>query len=241
MNEMKAYRLDACRSCRNTANEIDTLLLKIEGLFEEEDVLSVIQQHVKGELRIHHRCRVALAACPNGCSQPQIKDIGIIGAQAPMVTDIACTVCGACVNVCKEPAVTLDHDYPTINKQRCILCGQCMGVCPTGTIATAKRGFRVQLGGKLGRHPRLATELPGIFSEEEVVTIIRDALAFYITQSKPGERFADVFYRFAEKFSPGRLDRFPAIIALTFSSTVEVKGCIRFSIKDSGFFLAGTH
>ncbi len=193
---VKGYRLDACRSCHNTANEIETLLQRIENLFEEEDLLSFLQPRVKGTLRLHHLCRITLAACPNGCSQPQIKDIGIIGAHVPVVTDEPCTLCEACVRVCREDAVTLEANHPSIDEPRCVVCGQCVTVCPTGTIATGKRGFRLQFGGKLGRHPRLAKELPGIFNEEEALNIIREALTEYKTHSKPEERFADVFYRF---------------------------------------------
>ena len=53
-------------------------------------------------------------------------------------------------------------------------------------------GYRIQLGGKLGRHPRLAMELPGIFSEDDVLRVIRDCIAFYKQRSARGERFADL-------------------------------------------------
>ena len=65
----------------------------------------------------------------------------------------------------------------------------CMKVCPTGTIAKSTNGFRVQLGGKLGRHPQLAKELPGIYSEDQVLQIVKDCLDFYKQNSKQGERF----------------------------------------------------
>ena len=67
-----------------------------------------------------------------------------------------------------------------------------MQACPTGTITEGHKGFRVQLGGKLGRHPRLAKELPGIYSEAQVVLIIKECLQFYKQTSKNGERFGQV-------------------------------------------------
>ncbi len=87
----------------------------------------------------------------------------------------------------------------------CLYCGKCMQACPTGTIAEGRKGFRVQLGGKLGRHPRLAKELPGIYSEEQVILIVKACLKFYKKTSKNGERFGqlltpDDFDQIAEHF-----------------------------------------
>lgn len=42
-----------------------------------------------------------------------------------------------------------------------------------------KKGFKVQIGGKLGRHPQLAKELPGIYSKDEVIGIVKSCIAFY--------------------------------------------------------------
>ena len=81
---------------------------------------------------------------------------------------------------------------PVIDMQRCLACGQCIAACPGGTLTTAAEGYRIQLGGKLGRHPRLAMELPGIFSEDDVLRVIRDCIAFYKQRSGRGERFADL-------------------------------------------------
>jgi dissimilatory sulfite reductase (desulfoviridin) alpha/beta subunit len=68
-----------------------------------------------------------------------------------------------------------------------------MDVCPTGTLATGERGYRVLLAGKLGRHPRLAEELPGIYQEDEVLSILEGCLDYYKKRSKHGERFADIY------------------------------------------------
>jgi dissimilatory sulfite reductase (desulfoviridin) alpha/beta subunit len=54
------------------------------------------------------------------------------------------------------------------------------------------KGYRVQLGGKLGRHPQLAKELPGIYSEQQVLEIVRDCLKFYKKNSTHGRRFSQI-------------------------------------------------
>ena len=61
-----------------------------------------------------------------------------------------------------------------------------------GTLAAGRTGYRVQLGGKLGRHPRLAAELPGIYDADSVLAIIRDCLALYKSRSRNGRRLADL-------------------------------------------------
>ena len=197
-SDIKGYQIDTCfgsSGCPNRANNTESLLKKIEALLEKEDLLSFLKGQVKGDLKYHHEFRVTLAECPNACSQPQIKDIGIIGAATPEITEEACTLCQACVEACVENCIVLDtsQNAPEIDHHRCLKCGRCMAACPSGTIATKEKGFRVQLGGKLGRHPRLAIELDGVFSEEEVLEIVRRSIAYYKQHSRHGRRFAEIY------------------------------------------------
>ena len=209
-SEIKGYQLDTCfgpGGCPNRAHIGDGLLARLEKMLKQENLLEFLKQRVRGELRFHHEFRITLADCPNACSQPQIKDIGIIGASLPVITQEACTRCDACVDACREGAVVMDisNQRPDINFHRCLACGKCMDACPTGTLEAGDKGFRVLLGGKLGRHPQLAEELPGIFSEDEVIYIVRQCLAFYKEKSLRGERFAGVAKRFHFKpILPGR-------------------------------------
>ena len=86
-SEIKGYQVDTCfgsSGCPNPANSGDSLLKKIEEFLEKEDLLGFLKQGVKGDLKFHHEFKVTLAECPNACSQPQIKDIGIIGACIPL-------------------------------------------------------------------------------------------------------------------------------------------------------------
>lgn len=196
-SEIKGYQIDTCfgpNGCPNRANIAEGLMDEIENLLEQQDLLSFLKQSIKGDLKFHHEFRVTLAECPNACSQPQIKDVGIIGAAVPTITDQECSRCEACVEACRENAIALDdrNDYPLIDFDMCLKCGKCMAACPTGTLETDYKGFRVQLGGKLGRHPRLARELPGIYSEAQVLSIIKDCLALYKQLSIDGRRFADI-------------------------------------------------
>ena len=195
--EIKGYQVETCfgpSGCPNRTIVSDRLLENIESLLRKEDLLGFLQEQVKDDLKFHHEFRVTLADCPNACSQPQIKDIGIIGACSPELTVEACSQCEACVEACREDAITLnpENECPRIDYDKCLYCGKCMQVCPTGTIVEVTKGYRVQLGGKLGRHPRLAKELPGIYSQQQVLEIVKDCLKFYKNNSKYGQRFSQI-------------------------------------------------
>lgn len=208
--DIRGFQLDACfgpRGCPNRAQPVDDLLPRIAALLEEAELLDFLKREVDGPLKFHHEFRISLAECPNACSQPQIKDIGIIGACTPRLAAADCSRCGACVAACPDSAVGLpdDHDQPVIDAGRCMACGQCLRVCPTGTLTADQQGFRVQLGGKLGRHPRLGRELPGIFSADEVLAIVAACLTFFKQHSRNGRRFAQLldeaaFQRFKVQF-----------------------------------------
>ncbi len=204
--EIKGYEIEVCfgpNGCPNRANPADELTGKIEALLEKEDLLSFLKAQVPEGLKFHHNFRVAISECPNACSQPQIKDIGILGASTPLLTDQECSRCEACVDACRDNAVTLDEntdkphfDYdrcPSIDYHRCLSCGKCIQACPTGTIGEGPLGYRIQLGGKLGRHPQLARELDGIFSVDQVLAIVKDCIQFYKENSRNGQRFAEIF------------------------------------------------
>lgn len=194
--EMRGYQLDSCfgpGGCPHRAIDSDHLVPRIQALLDEADLLGFLKKTVRGKLRFHHELRIAVADCPNACSQPQIKDIGIIGACHPRITSNECTNCGACGEACPEAAVSMDETAtgPLISEQ-CIACGKCVAACPTGRLAAGRTGYRVQLGGKLGRHPRLAAELPDIYDPDTVLAIIRDCIGLYKSRSRNGRRFAEL-------------------------------------------------
>ncbi len=194
-SEIKGYQVETCFAsggCPNRVHSGDGLLGKIETLLKEADLLSLLKERVKGDLKFHHEFRVAIAECPNACSQPQIKGVGIIAAVLPRVTEEPCTGCGACVTACQENAIELagEPEQPVIAFDRCLMCGHCIKACPSHTLLEGSKGYRVQLGGRLGRHPRLAMEIPGIYTEEEVLAIVEKCIRFFKEKSLHGERFS---------------------------------------------------
>lgn len=194
-SEIRGYQIDICfgpNGCPNRATVGDKLLSRIEKRLQRADLLTFLRERVGDDLKFHHEFRVSLADCPNACSQPQIKDIGILGACVPDITETECTDCGLCVEACPDDALLIEAGAPRIDPCRCMACGKCADACPTGTLVSGKAGYRVQLGGKLGRHPRLARPLPGIYPENSVLSIVEDCLAYYKENSRKGERFAEI-------------------------------------------------
>jgi len=218
--EVTGFQVEACfgpQGCPNRLVEDDGLAQSIETLLAAEDLRAFLKQSVNGPLKFHHEFRVALANCPNACSQPQIKDIGIIGAAAPVRSDAPCSECGACQDVCREGAVQVDPlgPGPLFEWDRCVRCGQCIKVCPTGTIGCGERGYRLLIGGKLGRHPRLATELPGLYDADQVLGMVKWCVRYYKQHSRGGERFAELVEKAGpEFFDLCRAEAFKAVIPL---------------------------
>jgi dissimilatory sulfite reductase (desulfoviridin) alpha/beta subunit len=210
--EVKGWQLDGCfgpSGCPNAIAAGQGLVARVESVLQDSDIIGFLQSKGISDLKFHHEFRVTVAECPNACSQPQIKDIGIIAASRPAISDEACTACQACVDACKEEAIELADDAgaPRIEMQRCLACGQCLPACPTGTLVTGIVGYRVQLGGKLGRHPRLARELPGLYDQAAVLDILRSCLDLYKFKSRRGERFGKIlqasdFDALADRFAP---------------------------------------
>ncbi|MCU0600365.1 MAG: 4Fe-4S dicluster domain-containing protein [Desulfobacterales bacterium] len=196
-SEIKGFQVEACfgsSGCPHRIGNSESLQNKIETLLKAEDILGFLKSRVAGGLKFHHEFRVTLSDCPNACSQPQIRDIGIIGAALPVITDMKCSHCNQCAEVCQEKAITISPmmDGPAIKAKACVRCGLCIAKCPTGTIAAKSEGYRILLGGKLGRHPRLASELPGIYGEDQVLAIIRRCIDFYKQKNRKGERFGEI-------------------------------------------------
>ena len=195
--EVKGFQVDSCfgqGGCPQRVIHSEHLLETIEKIMSDARLLDFLKERVEGDLKFHHEFRISIADCPNACSQVQIKDVGIIGAITPRVSEASCSACGACLDSCREEAIRLtpSGELRDVDLSRCVHCGSCISVCPTGTIATGRKGYRVMIGGKLGRHPRLAVELPCVYGEETVMEMLQDFIDFYKARSKRGQRFSSL-------------------------------------------------
>jgi dissimilatory sulfite reductase (desulfoviridin) alpha/beta subunit len=194
-DEVKGFQVEACfgpAGCPNRAVIYEDFPKKVEALLAGRNLKSFLIEKVQGPLKLHHEFRVSISECPNACSRPQISDLGLIGARRPQISAEPCVQCGACVDTCREGAIILAGKWPVLNLEKCVACGQCIPACPTRTLQEDKKGFRIQIGGKLGRHPRLARELSGILGQEEALRMVNRCLDHYQKYCVKGERFGEV-------------------------------------------------
>lgn len=168
------------------------MIARMEDLLEEEGLAGRIAELLPQPGLARHAFRAAVAECPNACSQPQIKDFGVIQESLPGKSGAECTKCGLCVKACREKGIILDGTGPSINFELCARCGACVRACPTGTLRPEKKGFSILVGGRLGRHPRLAVRALEMTDEEGVLLALRTAARAYIREGRPGERFGDL-------------------------------------------------
>lgn len=197
-DEVKGYQVETCfgpSGCPNRAVICESLPAELEKTLSRRKLKDFLKERVEGPLKMHHEFRVSVSDCPNACSRPQIVDVGLIGACVPGVTEQACSECRACVDTCKENALFLKDGMPSVDLSSCLACGQCVKVCPTGTLQEGKKGYRVLVGGKLGRHPRLGQELPAICDRDETLRVLDQCLDLYQQCSRNGERFGEILER----------------------------------------------
>jgi len=148
-----------------------------------------------GKARPHAaRFRVALAACPNACTMPQIRDIGIIATVTPRAIRPECNGCGCCERTCREGAILVQDGRAVLHEDRCVGCGQCILSCPQQVIDPGPVRLRILVGGRMGRHPRWAQDLcdADLASAADVVRVFLDRVA---QEMRPAEHLADAVER----------------------------------------------
>ena len=193
--EVRGYQVETCfghGGCPNRAVDCEGFVEEAENRMARADLRSFLKEKTGGPLKLHHEFRVSISDCPNACSRPQIADLGFIGACAPVINQESCTGCGACVAVCREGAISLSDDRAVVNGARCVRCGRCVGACKAGAIKDGEKGYRILLGGKLGRHPRLAEEIPGIHSADQALKILERVVEEYCRRCRKGERLGEI-------------------------------------------------
>ena len=93
----------------------------------------------------------------------------------------------------------MSSNKPLIVEEKCLYCGTCADVCESGALDKGKVGYRIQVGGKLGRHPRLGKELPEIYDPEDALKIIDRCVEYYKRHCHRGERFGEILEKMGVK------------------------------------------
>lgn len=203
------YEIRVCASsvgCPFAIIDAEIIKQKLLTLIKASNLTTYLEKRIKGPVLSHHRFKIAIAGCPNACSEPQTKDFGLIGQATVCQGKANCIECLKCVEYCREEAIQIIGGKPRIDYQKCVRCGGAK-VCSSKALRIGQVGFKVLFGGKLGRHPRLAETLAELVDETKVLTIFKNCLTFYITEAKGGERFAALVERLGFSVVKSKLER----------------------------------
>ena len=150
---------------------------------------------VRGPVLSHHKFKTSVAGCANCCSEPQIKDFAVVAGIKPGRGDAECIECMQCVAACKEGAVRIIDGGPVIDESICVSCGDCTAACPTGSLIAQREGYTVLVGGRLGRHPKLAVKLVELVDEETVYKALDACIELIKEEGQNGERLGVIIDR----------------------------------------------
>lgn len=184
--------------CPLTLMELKPLAVRLAGLAREQQLEAFLAGSHDGPVLFHHQFKIALAGCPNNCSQPQIADFAVIGQAKPVRTQEKCNHCSLCIKACKEQAIHLGTGGPEFNYDLCLNCGDCTRHCTREAIVNSPVHYQVLIGGKLGRHPHLAVTLDRQADWSTVEDYFKKVIQVYRDKALDGERFADVVQRLGE-------------------------------------------
>lgn len=195
MKDSLGFVLEHCRkNCTKSAQDWSALYEQLEELLKNMDLTDHLDQKFP-VIHYHHLPKVTIAGCPNACSQPQIKDIGLSGFLMPKFTEATCSGCQACIDSCLEGALTWQEDMPKLEVEKCIGCGECIRSCQTGRILPGESGWNLHLGGRLGRHPKLARISSEKYQDADALDKILQILNDYKEKSLPQERLTSFLNR----------------------------------------------
>lgn len=137
------------------------------------------------------RVRIAVSACPNGCTSERLSEIGITGIREPIRNDTSCTGCGTCAHTCKEHAIVMVDGQLRLDRDKCMLCGMCIDSCPFHIIRGSPPQYLITVGGRRGRHPHLGRELIQVASEESAIGVVRRTVDWIYRNAYSGKSLTD--------------------------------------------------
>ena len=143
------------------------------------------------DVKLPHKFKIGVGGCPNSCMKPSLNDVGIEGCKAFSFDSELCRGCNRCAvaESCPTKAVSVIDGKAIIDADRCTSCGVCVGKCPFGAVPKeAEAVCRVFVGGTWGKTQRMGTLLGGVYSAEEIPTVIEKVMLWYRENAYVKER-----------------------------------------------------
>lgn len=145
-----------------------------------------------------HKFKIGITGCPNACIKPQENDLGVMGRLKKKFIKEDCNYCGLCAQICPVEAIQVDKDNEELvfYEDKCIGCGDCVYSCPTSAWQKRQEGYKIFVGGKMGKFPKLGIEVfDFVETRDKTLEIIKKTLEFYKKFGKKNERFRDTLDR----------------------------------------------
>lgn len=183
--------------CISQNIEVRELQREIIAKLREMNITEMIADMLPLSERIlaHHKLRVTISGCTNGCEAPEVREFGIAGAARPMVTGAECSECYICVDRCRRNAILLRHGRPEIDVKACDLCGNCVKFCPNGVFAYEDVGHRIFIGGKFGRFHQDGYEVFKLADKDTLFRALEAAIEFKREESIGEEPLSSIVKR----------------------------------------------
>jgi dissimilatory sulfite reductase (desulfoviridin) alpha/beta subunit len=125
------------------------------------------------------KVRIAISSCPNGCASERLNEIGITGIRKPIRDPDLCTGCGTCMSYCREKALSVSNGMIILDPQRCMQCGFCVMPCPFHVLKAEEPAYRITVGGRRGRHPKIGRHLVTVRTQDEVLKVV-DRVIYWV-------------------------------------------------------------
>lgn len=190
--------------CPLAVGDTEAAFEGLKGVARTLDLDATLSARIDGPVLSHSRCKMTVCACPNGCSEPQVKDVALLARAWPQEHLEACTQCMACVKACPDDCIAVDEKGAHVDLSVCVGCGRCITACRDGALTERIAGWDVLAAGRLGRHPRFAAAVNDApVPLEEALALAGRILTFVIEHGRSGDRLASVLDREGE----GALER----------------------------------
>ena len=167
------------------------------------------------DVALPHKFKIAVGGCPNNCVKPSLNDIGIIGQRVVDFDVSKCRGCKVCQveKQCPIHIAHLDNGRLVVDPQECNHCGRCLDKCPFGVTKTYTTAYAVYVGGRWGKKVEMGRRLSRLlYSEDEVIACVENAILLFREEGISGERFADTVSRLGlekveERLFDGKIDK----------------------------------
>ena len=134
------------------------------------------------EVKLPHKFKIGVSGCPNSCMKPSLNDVGVEGCRSFSFRGELCRGCKKCLVLesCPSRAVSIEDGKAVVDESKCTKCGVCVGKCPFGAAPKeSESACRIFVGGTWGKVRRMGTLLAGVYSVDEIPTVIEKVMLWY--------------------------------------------------------------